>query len=252
MTCVSLGSWKSKLVFSDIWRCHQKVSPEDATRRCHQKVSPEDATRRCHQKVSPENVTRRCHQKMSPENVTRTWHQNMSPADVTRSSCLTQQLHQISPELVATIEKLVLAQIEDGGAEHYFSQTMLADVLSSSVFSHFSLLLLCWLQILHWATLTSFQPIGPTLHCMSPTCHFNRFDFWFFVSIFHHLMTQIQKPPFGISCVWTFLNVNRYFNSDDILWSWLPWYNTDLLNIETCHQALKNARMRRFRLRKWE
>ena len=104
---------------------------------------------------------------------------------------------------------------------------MLADVLSSSVFLQFSLLLFCWLQILHWATLTSFQPIGPTLHCISPTCHFNRFDFWFFVSVFHHLMTQIQKPSVVISHVLTFLNVNKSFNSDDILWSWLPWYNTD-------------------------
>ena len=61
-----------------------------------------------------------------------------------------------------------------------------------------------------------------------PTCHFNRFDFWFSVSVFHHLMTQIQKPSVVISHVLTFLNVNKSFNSDDILWSWLPWYNTDL------------------------
>ena len=54
MTCVSLGSWKSKLVFSDIWRCHQKVSPEDATRRCHQKMSPEHDTKICHQQMSPD------------------------------------------------------------------------------------------------------------------------------------------------------------------------------------------------------
>ena len=65
-------------------------------------LTSEDVTRRCHQKMPPEDVTRGCHQKMSPENVTRAWHQKMSLADVTRSSCLTQQLHQISPELVAS------------------------------------------------------------------------------------------------------------------------------------------------------
>ena len=184
------------------------LTSEDVTRRCHQKMSPEDVTKRCHQKMIPENVTRRCHQIFLSGSTTA--------PDITRSGCYQRKTGPGSNE--------------DGGAEHFptsYLKPCLAFVLSPSVFSQFSLLLLCWLQILHWATLTSFQPIGPTLHCISPTCHFNRFDFWFFVSVFHHLMTQIQKPPFGISHVSTFLNVNKYFNSDDILWSWLPWYNTD-------------------------